>query len=375
MPRGRIAGQQSGKKYLEVTAGKTYGSWLVKGEQFWVTLAPGKRYHAVPVVCQCGTETSVPVYGLLSGKTLSCGCAQREAAAALPVSRFGVSVGDRFGFWTVTREPTMEAEGNCQKKRPRAQCVCDCGNKSDILLPLLISKKTTSCGCEKGRLFMERHFQGDKHLRSIWRAVRRRCYNPKATFYCHYGGRGIVMCDAWLKWDNFRDWATKTGYKNGLEIERIDNEQIYHPDNCKWATRKEQTNNTRASHIAEAWGEAKTIAQWTEDARCRVSYKTLHTRLNRLFWEPERAISTPSLKPVTDFSCPVVFEAACLWTRTGTGCTIASRSMTNWTCWKSGSMNSGLLWMCSSSVKGRMILRDAINRCCSLTAWRDLSRS
>jgi hypothetical protein len=63
----------------------------------------------------------------------------------------------------------------------------------------------------------------------------------------------------------FRDWAVANGYRKGLSIDRINNNGPSSPDNCRWATAKEQNRNTRQNRIVTAWGETKTMVEWSED--------------------------------------------------------------------------------------------------------------
>lgn len=92
-----------------------------------------------------------------------------------------------------------------------------------------------------------------------------RCYNPKDPTYAHYGARGIKVCDEWRK-DKmaFFNWAFANGYEKGLSIDRIDVNGDYSPQNCRWATTKQQANNKRTSHFVEINGETHTISEWAE---------------------------------------------------------------------------------------------------------------
>jgi hypothetical protein len=105
-----------------------------------------------------------------------------------------------------------------------------------------------------------------------------RCSNPNTKTYHHYGGRGISVCDKWKKFRGFYEDMGKT-YKSGLTIERIDNDGNYDLNNCRWATRRVQSNNRRGLNLITHNGETLNFRQWAE--KTGINPSTLYGRLNR----------------------------------------------------------------------------------------------
>ena len=139
-------------------------------------------------------------------------------------------------------------------------------------------------------------FRIKNKLYEVWWAMLYRCERPSCKSYSNYGGRGISVCEEWRSYDAFEKWALLNGYNSKLLIDRIDNNGNYSPENCRWVTHNESLANRRITRHLTAFGETKTILQWTEDSRCKVPYATIRHRLQR-GWTPDRTLTTPSLIP------------------------------------------------------------------------------
>lgn len=174
------------------------------------------------------------------------------------------------------------------------QCQCDCGNTVTVLGIHLRSGHTTSCGCYSSKTAKESmtiHGMSGTRLHNIWKNMISRCTNLKHPNYPLYGGRGISVCDEWrTSFDAFCSWSVNNGYADNLSLDRIDVNQGYRPENCRWITQKGQCNNTRRNINVELNGETHTLKQWTEILGLK--YGTIASRVKR-GWNPVDALITP----------------------------------------------------------------------------------
>jgi hypothetical protein len=124
----------------------------------------------------------------------------------------------------------------------------------------------------------------------VWHGIKQRCFDKNRPEYERYGGRGITMFVDWLDFETFYKWAIENGYKEGLSIDRIDNDGNYEPSNCRWSTRKEQQNNTRYNHYIEINGVSKTITEWAKENNIRVDTFWLRVKKG---WVGEKLLTPP----------------------------------------------------------------------------------
>ena len=129
------------------------------------------------------------------------------------------------------------------------------------------------------------HISGDapfrKALGSVHKNMKQRCTNPNASKYEYYGGRGVNVSPGWLLFRPFYEWAIASGYLPGLQIDRIDNNGDYGPENCRWATPTQNNRNRSNTIHISAFDETKTAAEWAADGRCTVGAKTIQDRCSR----------------------------------------------------------------------------------------------
>ena len=182
--------------------------------------------------------------------------------------------GKRFGRLIVLQEEEPHYTKGGSKKRMWL-CKCDCGKTKIVNGNSLVCGRTKSCGCllvDNGRA----KSKGDRHrdrLYILWIGMRQRCNNKNHKSYKWYGGKGIKVCDEWDNdYESFEKWAYDNGYDKTLPrgvqtIDRINSDLDYSPDNCRWATQKEQVrNSSQYTKMVEITREPLTLLSDITDA-------------------------------------------------------------------------------------------------------------
>lgn len=255
--------------------GEMFGGWTVLAhagfrrgkDQMWLCR------------CECGVERNVGGGSLKNCTSTNCGCRKLRP----------IIIGARFGKLTVINA--------AEKYRGQSQwlCRCDCGKEIVVRASNLNSNNSGSCGClhqEKmttANPAIVTHGLSDSPEYGVWRGMIQRCHDVNSEAYKNYGARGIKVCERWR--NDFQAFITDMGKcPESLTIERKNNDGDYEPDNCHWATFKEQARNRRNSRIIEYQDETKTLAEWVE--QLGLPYDTIWRRLDH-GWQIADAFLTP----------------------------------------------------------------------------------
>lgn len=204
--------------------------------------------------------------------------------------------GQVFNRWTVIEFAFVKS------KKTFWKCRCECGNVRYISSYSLRKGLSKSCGCYHSELMSKRPlakthglYYKCPRLYRIWQNMKNRCCNKNVKKYKYYGARGIKVCEEW-KYDFqvFYDWAMSNGYADDLSIDRIDVNGNYEPNNCRWVTMKEQSNNKRNNHLIRFNGKTRTLQEWSDELN--IDKHLLISRI-KLGWTMEEIIKikpTPS---------------------------------------------------------------------------------
>ena len=179
-----------------------------------------------------------------------------------------------------------EKIGKQGRTKVKVTATCMCGLEFSVSLEHLTSGHTKSCGCLKG----EAHKETKIRLYLCWQDMKKRCLNKKNKSFPYYGERGIKVCENWKNsYLTFKKWAIENGYKSTLTLDRISVNKNYSPENCRWATRNQQSKNKR-NNIKYKGECASEASERLEGGRNLVSGRVLNG------WSKERAFNTPLRK-------------------------------------------------------------------------------
>lgn len=173
----------------------------------------------------------------------------------------------------------------------RWRCLCNCGGEVTETSHRLMSGRRRSCGCLK--LAPKRHGQARRAgartgAYHTWASMMGRCYRPTAGGFLFYGARGIRVCERWHRFEHF---AADMGPRpDGATLDRVDPNRDYEPNNCRWASRLQQSRNTRRNVVIEYQGQSRCASEWA--VLIGVSVTTIYARL-RNGWPTEQVLSPP----------------------------------------------------------------------------------
>ena len=198
--------------------------------------------------------------------------------------------GFRFGSLTVLQL------GEKQRQHNGAWwlCLCDCGNQKNIPSTDMVQGKINSCGCEHAKrigMASETHGMSKGRTYRTWLAMRNRCNRINQDYSC----RGITYDE---RWDVFTNFLSDMGeVPNEMSLDRIDVNGNYEKANCRWATREQQANNTRANVFLEYNGKKQTVTQWAKELGMKPD--KLRSRL-RYGWTTHRALAEGNVPEAAD---------------------------------------------------------------------------
>lgn len=231
---------------------------------------------------------------ILASQCLSAYLCDAECDA---MTKYHFEVGDTVGQWTLIEKTTIKVNGY---NRTVFVCKCSCGferkaTPSEIARGLSINGMCYKC-VQRARAKRGEaspcyiHGASLTPLGHVWQSMMARCENPKHKAYPNYGGRGISVCKEWHDYQTFKTWAESNGYDSGLQLDRIDNNQGYFPENCRFVSCKVNQNNKRSNRRLEYQGETHTISEWNDILGFP---RSLINRRLYAGWSVEKALSTP----------------------------------------------------------------------------------
>lgn len=197
-----------------------------------------------------------------------------------------VPTGETFGMLTVIREAKPAILPSGQKNRVM-RCKCQCGKIKNVRLLHLVRLRTISCGC-----LNPKHGDVGSGLHNTWRGMLNRVTNESYIDAHRYIKRGISVYEPWRKYLTFKNWALNNGYKEGLQIDRINNDDGYYPNNCRFVTPIINGNNRENTFMVNYKGENQSFMLLVRRLNLMENAAAIRGRIHR-GWDHTKAIDTP----------------------------------------------------------------------------------
>ena len=213
--------------------------------------------------CQCtlcGRKFTQDIYSIRYRKNKNCGCDFKKFH--LENQKFG----------TLLVKKSLKANNHGEMLW---ECLCDCGEKVIRRSYYLMHHKNPTCNkCYRINISNRQKINiYSQKLYNAYKNMRTRATNKKQDIYNRYINRNITICDEWKNsYKAFEKWALENGYKDGLTIDRIDNNGNYEPSNCRWVDQVVQANNRRTNVYLTYNGETKTMANWSRELNIKYDF-------------------------------------------------------------------------------------------------------
>lgn len=192
-------------------------------------------------------------------------------------------VGEVFGYLTVNEYVGRSGERNMYR------CICACGQEVIAGRQNIKSGNTKSCGCKAKELQLSKRIKHGMHesrTYGVWEGMIDRCHNKSSRGYKNYGARGITVCSSWRDFRNFfKDMGEAP---NGMQIDRINNDLGYSPDNCRWVTPVENCRNKRTNVLITIKGVTRCVEEWSKITG--ITDETIRYRFHQ-GWPEEKILS------------------------------------------------------------------------------------
>lgn len=232
-------------------------------------------HRKVKCKCDCGNIVIKNFYDVKNAKIISCESCSKDRKLSSKCKKI---IGTEVNNCTVINASYLVKENG--RKRLFVDAKCNkCGTIFNIRYDTLKALHGDNCPKCNNKEHIQQKIKPYRHtkLYRIYYAIKQRCYNTKDRNYKHYGGRGIIMCDEWLNSFNvFYKWSINNGYKKGLQVDRVDCNGNYEPNNCRWVDSSTNNYNKR-NNILVMYNDGWRTIQYISDKE-HISWNTAYYR-------------------------------------------------------------------------------------------------